>query len=62
MPAHIAMENAIDTTELARRLAEKVRREHGAEADIDGIVLVARVTEEDGTQRMAVEANGLEHH
>jgi len=56
------MENAIDTTELARRLAEKVRREHGAEADIDGIVLVARVTEEDGTQRMAVEANGLEHH
>ena len=49
MRVHIAMENAIETTELARCLAEKVSREHGAEADIDGILLVASVTEEDGT-------------
>jgi len=59
MLAHFAMENAIETTELARHLAEEVRRRYGAEADIDGLLLVCSVTEEDGAQRIAVEADGM---
>jgi hypothetical protein len=51
------MEDTIQTTEeLARRLAERVRQDHGEGAKIERLVLVASVTEEDGTQRAVVEA------
>jgi hypothetical protein len=56
------MENVIETSEaetLALRLAEKVRQEYGEGATIDRLLLVASVTEEDGSQRAVVESNGL---
>jgi len=45
------------TEALTRRLAERVREAYGDEADIERLVLVASVTEEDGSQRAVVEAN-----
>jgi hypothetical protein len=41
-------------------LAEKVRQTYGTLADIDVLLLVASVTEENGSQRIAVEGNVLE--
>jgi hypothetical protein len=42
---------------LARSLAERVRREHGKGAKIERLILLASVTEEDGSQVTVVEAD-----
>ncbi len=54
------MEDGGKTDDLARRLAERVRREHGDGAKIDRLVLVASVTDEGGGERISVEAGDLE--
>ena len=51
------MENSNGTREdAARALIEKVRETYGDGATIDRLILVASVTEEDGSQRIAIEA------
>lgn len=42
---------------LARSLAERVRREHGKGAKIERLILLASVTEEDGSRVTVVEAD-----
>ena len=44
------------TEDLGRRLVEKVRQEYGDGATVERLVVVASVTEEDGSQRAVVEA------
>ena len=48
------------TEDLGRRLLEQARRDHGAEAKVERVLLVASVTEENGSQRaVVVSADGL---
>lgn len=47
---------ASEAEDLARRLAERISHDYGEGATVDRIVLVASVTEEDGSQRAVVAA------
>ena len=48
------------TEDLGRRLLEQARRDHGAGAKVERVLLVASVTKEDGAQRaIVVSADGL---
>jgi hypothetical protein len=42
------------TEDLGRRLLEQARRDHGAGAKVERVLLVASVTEENGAQRAVV--------